>query len=971
MIKPSLNISFGNNKSVVPSDSQKRYGQTIVAQIAAIPEIDSHRVTYSDNYSSIELDFKWDVDEEEMRSRLKVILDSVKAAEGRNFWYNIWSRGQSAGQMLLAISHNKLGSLELQELLNRSLIPQVKKVEGVEQVNYWDSANSYPLLELNRDKVLTFNISIQEIVSAIEAALENVNVGTFGIEDSDNQKVLIVPSNLHSFEDILDISLRKDLDNNINLRIRDIGKIITKTTTRDSLYNLNGIPANYLSIRISSIADVKKTCRLAIEALEHFKSNNADISFRLLVNPATFIDEAIINLLINALIGGIIAVLIMYLFTGNMRNTIIVGISIPVSVIISFILMKLFNLTINIISLGGMAIGLGMVLDCSIVSLENIIRHLRQERHRPIIAVIDEAVGEVAMPMLSSTLTTIAVFFPIILTASYTKAILGDLSKAIVFNLSVSLLAAITIVPILFYLLPKNVDQKDTTKFSDFLQKYYVRLLDFIISSKRQSIITIVLAVTVFSASLLLFPKIKKEIIATPATTLFDISMEFPGNRDIGLTKKHVARVEAYLKAKGEIVNFFTYMWNPENGFITGELRNKSLFEPLKKEYEKKFPPLPDFNSSPNKWDPGGMPIPYHTDFLVHLIGSTTDEEVSSFAQTLQAEVSSKLKTSIRHLPHEARNESINMRYRPWALPLEVTRAQSFIKAASQNGIYIDQVIDKGRLNSLYLSFRPEQLANDVSELSNLPVPYQNKIIPLKAIADISLESSKAWPINFINNVRAHELYINFNSADGPLSDTAKNKLINKAKKIIDGADRPLDLQIEYPTPNPEIDRAFDSFKISLLAAIILVFLIIALSFNSIKYPLIILSTIPLAVTGVLFGLFITESTVSLNSMLGTILLAGLVVNNAILLIDFYLNHKKASLAANITLSIKEAARLRLLPILMTTTTTLLGALPVALALGESGEILRPLGISLFFGLFFSTLITLFLIPAILNLSDG
>ena len=243
-----------------------------------------------------------------------------------------------------------------------------------------------------------------------------------------------------------------------------------------------------------------------------------------------------------------------------------------------------------------------------------------------------------------------------------------------------------------------------------------------------------------------------------------------------------------------------------------------------------------------------------------------------------------------------------------------------------------------------------------------MPVFYNEKIIPLKAIAEVRERKEKMIPIRITDGARGQEVRYFLHSQKD------KKKQIAKIKEFIESFEKPEGLVISYPDPNKEINKSFDSFKMALLISIVLVFLIIALLFNSIAYPALIMATVPFAITGVLFGLWLVESTISLNSMLGTILLCGLVVNNAILFIDFYLSEKKSGLDVNTCLA--DAAKLRFRPILMTTLTTLFGVLPIALALGESGEILQPICISVIFGLSISTILGLFIVPSFIKIFE-
>ena len=967
MVKPSFTVSYGDSELNGPHDVLTTYGNNIIGQIKNIKGLEFYTTSYYKNSSQIQLEFEWNVDQEVIKEKLQSILSTISATKPRYFWQRIRSRSsQSSSNMMIAVAHKTFNSEELQELLENSLSQELKKIDNVENVGFYGWDYEKLVLEVDRTKLLSFNLSIDQIISSIVKSLKSVSIGRIGPRRNRQQsQQLTIDAKVSNTEQLLNVPIILNLEKNINIKVKDIAKVGKIKEESDSLFRLNGNAANYMSVTLKAKGDVKKTCDIVEEKLKQFKNITPDISFNIIVNPSVFIEMAIRNLLINALLGGLAAVCIIFLFLRSWSNTIVVGISIPFCIITSFILMKISGVTINIISLGGMAIGVGMILDSSIVTLENIYRRINEQLIKNKTLSIDEridiiirATKEVALPIITSILTSIVVFLPIIYTTSYTQAILGDLAKTVVFTLTTSIIAALIIVPVA----SQSIASSKTTKKDNFkLVEYYQKIISYFLESKKKSILLVAISFIIFFISLFLIPKIKKEIIAIPATKLFDISFSLPDNKDISLTRKYILEVERYLKNKPEVLNYSTYMWNPSNGYITAELIESSLFEKLKTEFQDKFPHEPDIKRTPMKWDPGGMPLPRQNDLIMHISGAS-DDELTSFSDRVMSK-SSEIKGNIRRTPWISKSESISIDFKPWIMKNDTSTITKFLKASSKNGIFIGHIFDGSNTRSISFMFNENQRANYQSDIENLPISFSNKIVPLKTLANIKSIKSSYTPRHYVEEVRTQEIFVNFRKNKDKIKKETK---IENLKKIINKMDKPFNINIFYPDPNKEINKSYNSFKYSLLISISLVFLILALLFNSVKYPLIIIGTVPLAIIGILSGLYITKSTISLNSMLGTILLTGLVANNAILLVDFYLKSRKSN-QSNLQ-SILEATKLRFRPIMMTTLTTLLGVIPIALAFGESGEILQPLGISIFFGLLISTLLTLLIIPAFLNI---
>ncbi len=978
--KPMLRVQFSHRSLASPKDLYQTIGKHIEEDLSNLEGVENLQSTYYQGRGNVNLDFEWEQETETIKENIKTILSGHKSKYPNQFSFSITSgRSKSSGNMLVAVGHKDLGPHQLRSSLDTFLLPRIRKLKDVSSVNTWGWKTENIVLKVDREKLLTFNISPSEIIKAIKESLKSHLTGRIGHGQKRGAgSSITVPTSLDKLSDLEAVLIKKTRGKGHPIRVRDIGVIENLFRESASIYQLNGVPAKFLMVEFKDGGDIKRSSDNVSNLLENLKKEDSSFVTQVIVNPSYFISQSIKNLLFNATFGGVMAVLIVYLFLRAWSNTIIIGLSIPFCLISSFILMNIFNISINIISLGGLAIGVGLILDGAIVTLDNIYRLFEEEvnksDHRATltkdrkVALILQGTREVAMPVIVSLLTSLVTFIPLIFSASYTQAVLGNLAKTIVFSLSLSLFSSLIIVPVMsyFFLKPKQNKKEDQDLSSDLnknmnfrLGNSFSKVLDYFLETKKKSLLTVTMASLVGLCSLFLIPKIKKEIIAIPATRLMDIRLHFEGNTDINACKKVVDKIEGFFSKRAEVNNIATYLWSPSYGMVTLELKDRDQFKTLRKLVEEHFPSTPLVQIRATKWNPGKLPLPRERHLVVNLHGAK-EKEMTKFSNKIRA-LRHQFNAGAWRRPWINPAEEVSLSFFQWVEQSVKREAMELLRASTRNGSYVETLFFDGIEKGLRLIFKDHQQNEFLEDVKYLPIALKKKIVPLKALADVELKERSYIPLSIIDGKSAQQVFISFRKGKS-------DEKVNQYKEAISKIEKPEGLTVEYPELNREIKKSFESFKSSLIVSIGLIFFLILLFFNSLKYPLIILSTVFFGLSGVLGGLYITDSTLSLNSMLGAILLSGLVVNNAILIVDFY-KKEKENLNNSID-ALKKAMALRIRPILLTTLTTLLGVIPIALAFGEAGEILQPLGIAVFFGLLISTVLTLIVVPCFLRLTD-
>lgn len=964
LIKPSLRISYGDENISLSSDMYSTYGIHIEPYLKKIEHLENFKATYNNSSANYNLDFEWGADEEEILREIQKVLDPYKSSNDK-FWY--WSNkssNQSSGFMTIFLASEKRDKTDLSEYINNTLKVRLDSIKDIN--NVWVGGRSTPktMIVLDQLKILQKKIDPAVIKAKVSRIFSGTTLSTM---ETDNARIpIIIPQKSKTLDEALETIISIDVIKGQKILLKDIAHIESVYEPEERLARLNGVDGSFLFVSMKAESDVKRTCDEVIKQLDIFASEHSDIKFSVTVNPSTFIDNAIMNLILNAGFGGAIAILVIFFAMGSIRNTLIIAISIPFCLISSFLLMDIYDTTINLISLGGLAIGIGMIVDSSIVTLENIFRRLKEHKENlneeMKAQIILNATKEVVVPILASVLTSIIVFFPILYTVSYSKAILGDLAKTIIFLLTISTFSSLFIVPGFSQRLMTLKSKHSGEEKDGFIKRGYLKILSWLLSKRRYSAIFILLLCTATASVFYLIPSIKKEIIANPNSDLVQFYLDLPDNENFNLAKNYTEKVEHWLGERPEVIGHFTSAWSASNIRVSAQLHDSKEYEKLSEDFKKAFDDTPEINYSTSYYNPGSMPVPQKRDLLIEISG--TSSELIEQHSSLIAKTISSLKEFPRKSPSVSTETMIEIEYHNHIDFSEYPT--NYIISSLKSGLRVGRYIEDGKEKDIYMSFEKNQLASNLDNLKQTPVPYKNKIVPLQALADIQLTTNKSLPLQFINDKQAHEISVTFKD-----SKNAEEK-IKTIKEAIASVHAPDGTTVRYLPPNIEISNSIDSFTASLIASIILIFVVIAVIFNSVRYPLIILFTVPLALIGVIVGLWSFDSTISLNSMLGIILLAGLVVNNGILLIDFYIKRVQKDFKHTLDglQAIKEAASLRFRPIIMTTLTTLFGVLPIALAFGDGGSILQPLGVAVFSGLLVSTLLTLFAIPCLIRLVD-
>lgn len=842
---------------------------------------------------------------------------------------------------------------ELKNIAEDRIKPLLQKISGVGEVNINGGYEEEVLVEIDPIRAEAYGLTIMELYAILQNS--NINLPLGVLADGGKEYVIRVLGELKTVEEVANVVVRND--NGRVVKLKDVATITPSFKDIESYARQDGMETLNISViktREGNVVDVAAEVRKTIEELQETLPSN--LKFSLGLDKSEFIDSSIGTVANNAVAGLILASIILFVFLKNIRATIIVALAIPTSIIGTFLLLSAKGVSLNVISLMGLALGVGMLVDNSVVVLDNIFRHV-EELDEDIVTGSANGASEMSVPIIASTATTVAVFLPLLIKEGLAKEIFQDMSYSIAFALLASLFVALTFVPMMASkFLSVKKKSASTGKIFDKVKHMYMKLLDIALDNKIKTIIlTIVLTVVLVVAG---GKTLDFEMMPTTDEGTYGISVTLPKGLDVERANEIALEIEEIVTAD-KFTKTHTSVVNKESISITVDVgdkkdRKESLNEIIA-QVRGKFVHIRDakFNIAIDSGRGGGGGS--SGDVQVKVLGDNTDE-VRRVSDQILREVrkidgltdiqssfeggNPQIQVSIDRV--KAQNYGIRVADIVPLISTQVKGDESFTIA--QKNREIDVTV---RLSKEY--------RDSPGKLLDLKVNTPKGVIPLKEIAYINIEEGPAF---IEKEDRLIKVTISAN-LDGLELRTANAKI----SEIMENTKLPKGVKYTMGGETEDMKETMADLVFALGVAIFLIYFILAAQFESFILPFIIMGSVPLSVSGVMIGLIVTQYKFNIMVMVGIIMLAGIVVNNAIVLID-YINLLRAK-GEKLLEAVKESGSTRLRPILMTTLTTVFGMIPLALGIGDGSEIYQGMAIAVIFGLVFSTILTLVYIPVL------
>ncbi|HDR89905.1 MAG TPA: efflux RND transporter permease subunit [Bacteroidetes bacterium] len=867
----------------------------------------------------------------------------------------------------------------LEKILEEKIINPLNRIEGIGAIGTFGAPAREVQVTINPRKMEAYHLTIEQVAAVLNA--ENLNMPAGHIEMGKLDYPLRVEGEFTESDQVKEIVLA-----NINgkpVYLKDIATV--QDTLRDMTIDerINGKKGVRLIIQKQSGANTVKIAREVNKQLPGLaRTLPPDIRIEPIFDTSDFITGSINNLSQTLLFALLFVVLVVLFFLGRWRATFIVVITIPISLIVAFIYLYLTGNTINIISLSSLSIAIGMVVDDAIVVLENITKHI-ERGSRPREAAI-YATNEVWLAVIVTTLTVVAVFLPLTLVSGMTGELFKQLGWVVSITVVTSTTVAITLTPMLSSKLLRLRPKKNTTRklsydntvlrVLDWLDGFYEKSLQYAL---RHKALVLIASLAIFGGTLALIPLMGTEFLPEADQGQLSATVELQTGVRVDETIRIARQIDNYIEQNiSEYTLMSTSSGSDDRGGIfsvfmqsgsniinynmrlknIGE-RDRSVWEIAEdlRSYLKTIPEIVTYTVIPN----GGMGGTTDNNVVVEIMGYDLDA-TSALADTLARRftgIQGARNIEVSRDPSKPQLRIIPDREKMARYGLTTYNVANQLRNRVE-GPYMTKYREEGDEYDIVVRF-DEEHRNSISDLESMIITSsRGNTIRLEEVADIT----ETWsPPNIEHKRKQRIITVNITPYKVPLNVLTKN-----IQAQIDRVEVPSDVQITVGGAVEDMQESMIDLAMLLVLGMVLVYLVMASQFESLRMPFIIMFSIPFAFSGVLLALFITNTTLNLISMVGGVMLVGIVVKNAIVLVD-YINLMRDR-GNELTEAIAISGRSRLRPVLMTSLTTILGMLPLALSTGEGSEIWSPMGISVIGGLLFSTMVTLILVPVVYHL---
>lgn len=975
---PTITV-YTSYEGVAPEDIETLVTRPIEESVGSISGIRRVRSLSSQGASVVKLNFEWGTDlyqaENDVRKELGFVERQIPDDAETPLVFSYDPNQEPI--VVLTVTSNARSARELRTYSKQVLEQRIERINGIASAETSGGLERQINVRINNQQMRLYNLTIAEISQKLQQ--ENIQVPAGQLTEGNTNYSL---RTIGEFKDV-------DQIRNTIITVRDGQPLLLKdvATVDDGIaqpignVRVNGEDGVVLNIYRQSDANVVTAANAVVDNLEQIqRSLPNDVRVGVLTNKADFIEQSISNLLMTGVQAIILVVLILLVFLRSGRSAMIIAISIPVSIITTFLVMDMANLSLNIISLSGLTLAVGLVVDNAVVVLENIF-HFREEGANRDEASINGA-KEVAVPVVVSTITTLVVFLPILFVPGIAGFLFRDLALTISFSLIISALVALTLIPLMtsqFYK-EKAVDFQAKNKVAMFftnllrdLEKTYHDQLQKVID---RSGLVVLSAVLLFLASLPLFYVIGGEFFPRVDENAFVLEIQREPGVNLFELERSMGQVESIVQQEVPEARLIVSDYGDKEGIegaddpggFTGTVRIElvSQSERDRSQSEITSSLLRELQVVPGVQIQEVIIDPLSPDgengLIVQIFGYDPElkQELAEGVKEdlLEIEgINSVFSTSDQGRP-ELR--LIMDRERISRVGMNTNQVASAVSNAVKGNI-ATAFVDQGVEFEVVVELAPQDKAESV-DLANIQVQTPaGEWMPLKNLARIERYTG---PTNVLRIDQERVVEVTAELAGIDLATAS-----SQARQQLDQINWPDEYRYEISGTAEEQAESFGFLMIAFMIAGILTYMVMASQFESLVEPFIIILTIPLALTGVLLMLWITGTSISVTSMVGLILLTGIVVNNGIVMIDYI-----KILQARGTIrkeAVVEGATRRLRPILMTAFTTILSMVPLALELGTGSETWSPMARTVIGGLTMSTLLMLFVVPCFYNIING
>ncbi len=969
-----------------PEEVEEFVTKPIEEAAAIVEDLKSIRSISREGLSAVIIEFDWgkDMDWAAFNAREKVdpVIERLPADVHRPIIMKL-----DPATMLPIITVDVAGIQDmrrLREITNDDIKPELEKLVGVAAANIYGGLQREILVEVDRQRLRAYELPVAQVENALRS--ENLNVPAGFTTEGPREFTIRVVGQFSCVADISDVVVATR--NDVPVYLRDLA-VVTDTHKQVRSYaRINGQPCVSLAIvkeTTANTVEVSKVVREAIRTLPEKLPPGIELTATW--DQADFIQDALHNLYGVAVEGAVLAMLIIFLFLATVRGTLVAGISIPLSVLATFVLMYFGDMTLNIITMGGLVLAIGRIVDDSVVVLENIYRHV--EEGEPVIDAAIGATGELAMAIVAVTLTTMCVFFPIIFVGGMVSTLFTPMSLVVMFGLLASMVVALTVIPMLATrLMPAYHEETEPEERRQGLllrmtgafnrgfhavAGWYRRAIGYCLN--HRAIVTAT-AAGLFVASLMMVMLVGFEFFPEMDRGEMEVVVETPVGSSVEHTNEVAQQIEKFVLQIPELENVEVSLGESEGGMrsmrggvsgirmanfqitLVDRKERQRTTEQVETEFRDFLATIPGITSRFEETMGPGM-------------GADVEITITGDELTVLSRLGEEALEALRDVPGlsdlrldwEAGSPEYQVfvdRDKAGRLGLAAGDIAHTIQTLVQGTRELTKYREAGK--EYDITVRAKQADREWIEVvkqTDIVAP-SDAVVPLTEVATVR---TVLGPTQISRDERRRSVTV-----EGGKSERALTEIMADVDERMQAIEWPEGYRYQFGGAEEDRQEAFAGMGLALIIGILLIYIILASLFESLVHPFTIMLAIPLEVIGVFIALLLTDTSVSIMVLMGLLMLTGIVVSNSILLVQMINILRERGLP--LREAIIEGGGVRLRPILMTAIATLFAMIPLALALRAGSEMWQPLAITVIGGLITSTFLTLFVVPVAYSLFE-
>lgn len=948
-----------------PSDMEQLVTRPLESAVMSVPGVESVSSTSSDGVSQLQITYVDGTDLDIAATKLREKFDMLSLPDGAMdpMIVNI----NISDLLPTAVIGLKGDSLaQVQALAEDTVVPALERVEGVAQVTVSGGVDQQIAVEVDSARAAGYGLSNSYIAQMLTA--ENLLYPAGDVQYGSQTLTVSTNAKFRSVDDVADLIL--PLPTGGRVRLNEVAKVQLETSDPAAIAKVDGTPCVVLQVSKQSGGNEVATSKAVVAALEQLQQKNSAVQYTVAYLASDYINMAVDSALNNIFLGVLLAAVVVFLFLRRIGATATISVSMPVCILTVFVLMNVFDLTLNMMSLGGIAMGVGMIVDNSIVVLENIYRYAGEGHSRMESCV--EGTKEVFLSLTASTLTTVAVFVPLSFCGGIAEMIFRDFCLTISFLILSSLVISVTLVPLLcYFLLDDRRVQKELERqkakgaragLGARLMTWYQKVLGYFVRHLWQGMLVSVGLVVLFVAAC---ASTKAVLMPDMDMGMLAVSVSMPPGSELDDTSAISEWISEICMENVPELDYVYYTAQGESGSVNLVLVDKSKRDRSVQDVANDLRPL--------LRDIAGCEITITSSDMTALMSTGADisVDITGTDNNTLALIADDLAQQIGQLPDAVDVTSSLARQVP-QVTVTMRRdaaAQYGLTAASVGAAVRSELtgstattvtMDNKEIDVVIRGSGAASQSLDALRSMAITTPYGGTV-PLSAVAEVEVELA---PQTITRVDQSRQVSVTGSSLSGDLT-----AITRQVQKILDGYTMPEGYTAQISGAYTDMTENFSDLLLALLVALGLVYFVLASQFESFLMPVIVMMILPVAFGGALFALPLTGRDLSMISLVALIMLAGTVVNASIILVDYIRQRRERGESREE--AILHACPLRVRPVLMTTLTTILALLPMALGMSEgASEMMSDMGITMMSGMTISTAITLLFTPVYYSVID-